>query len=61
MRRMLIVCGILSVFIPAACLCSSFARLHQVNSEILYLSSESQLFFEAHNTDVSPSVMLPLY
>ena len=61
MRRMLIVLGILSVLIPVACLCNSFARIHQVNSEVVYNSSESQSFFEAHNTDVYSPVMLPLY
>jgi hypothetical protein len=61
MRRMLIVFGILSVLIPVACLCNSFARIHQVNSELVYHSSESQLFFEAHNTDIYSPVILPLY
>ena len=61
MRRILIVFGILAVFIPVACLCNSFARIHQVNSEALHTSSESQLFFEAHNTDVYSPVLFPLY
>ena len=61
MRRTLIVFGILSVFITVACLCSSFARIHQVNSEVVYHSSESQFFFEAHNTDVYSPVLLSLH
>ncbi len=61
MRKMLIVLGILFVFISVARLCNSFARLNDVGPEVLYYSSESQLFFESHDTYVDSSVMLPLY